>query len=96
MSSAYEVLRIPEDADDDAIRAAYRRRARELHPDRHGGTEAAHLAFLELQAAYEILSDPERRATHDRDPEGTLDEERRLKQRRAQLKRRKARLRGLY
>ena len=96
MTSAYEVLRIPPDADEAQIRAAYRQRARELHPDRHGGTEAAHLAFIELQAAYEILNDADRRAAHDEDPEGTLDEERRLKQRRAQLKRRKARLRGLY
>jgi molecular chaperone DnaJ len=64
----YEILGVPRDADDEAIKRAYRRRARELHPDAGGDEEA----FKELTASYEILSNPQARANYDRygDPRG--------------------------
>lgn len=96
MADAYQLLGVARDATDQAIRAAYRERVKRMHPDRHGGTEAAHEAFLELQAAYEVLSDPDRRAAHDLDPEGVLGTEVWVQRRKAQLKRRRARLDRLY
>ena len=96
MADAYQLLGVQRDANDAQIRAAYRERVKRMHPDRHGGTEAAHLAFLELQAAYEILSDPNRRAAHDLDPEGVLGTEVWMQRRKAQLARRRARLDRLY
>ena len=95
MADAYQLLGVARDATDEAIRAAYRDRVKRMHPDRHGGTEAAHEAFLELQAAYEVLSDPDRRAAHDLDPE-VLGTEVWVQRRKAQLKRRRARLDRLY
>lgn len=64
----YEVLGVPRDASEDDIKRAYRRKARELHPDSGGDEEA----FKELTAAYEVLRNPEARANYDRfgDPRG--------------------------
>ena len=95
MPTAYQILKIEVDADHTAIREAYRRLAAAAHPDRHPEDPAAHERFLAIQAAYEVLSDPERRRQHDRDPDGVLNEEL-LEKRKAQLKRRKARLRRLF
>lgn len=95
MSSAYDVLAVPPDADTAAIRDAYRARVRDAHPDRHPDDPSAHERFLAIQAAYEILIDPERRRAHDEDPEGVLKDEL-LEKRKAQLKRRRARLRRLF
>lgn len=95
MTSAYEVLEVPKDADETAIRNAYRRLAKSAHPDLHPDDSDAHERFLAIQAAYEVLSDPQRRAAHDRDPEGVLNQEL-LERRKAQLKRRKARLKRLF
>jgi curved DNA-binding protein CbpA len=61
MSDLYQVLGVEHDADHDAIRRAYRRKARTLHPDAGGGTEA----FAALSQAHAVLSDPERRAEYD-------------------------------
>ena len=57
----YEVLGIGRDATDDDIRKAYRRLAREHHPD-VSGDPAAEERFKEVAGAYEILSDPQKRA----------------------------------
>jgi len=95
MSSAYEVLGVESDADLSTIRDAYRRLAKTAHPDLHPDDPTAHERFLAIQAAYEVLSDPDRRAAHDSDPDGVLNDEL-LNLRKAQLKRRKARLRRLF
>ena len=60
----YDVLGVSRDASDEDIRKAYRRLARELHPDVNGDP-AAEERFKEIAGAYEILSDPERRARYD-------------------------------
>src|SRR5579871_3002318 len=62
----YEILGVPRDADDAAIKKAFRRLARELHPDVNSHDPQAEEKFKEAAEAYEVLSDPERRATYDR------------------------------
>ena len=63
---AYEVLGVARDADDRTIKKAFRSLARELHPDVNRHDPEAEEKFKEAAEAYEILSDPERRATYDR------------------------------
>jgi len=62
----YEVLGVSRDADDATIKKAFRRLARELHPDVNTHDPEAETKFKEAAEAYEVLSDPERRATYDR------------------------------
>jgi len=62
----YEVLGVSRDADDAAIKKAFRRLARELHPDVNRHDPDAEDKFKEAAEAYEVLSDSERRATYDR------------------------------
>src|SRR5437588_12467779 len=62
----YDVLGVPRDADDAAIKKAFRRLARELQPDVNSHDPQAEEKFKEAAEAYEVLSDPERRATYDR------------------------------
>jgi curved DNA-binding protein len=61
----YEVLGVPRDADQDEIRRAYRKLARQYHPDLNRESEAEE-QFKELGEAYEVLSDPDKRARYDR------------------------------
>ena len=63
--SPYEILGLAEDASPEDIKAAYRRLAREYHPDRTKGDKAKVAMFRQVAAAYELLSDPERRARYD-------------------------------
>lgn len=65
-SDYYERLGVPRDADADQIKKAFRRLARELHPDVNSHDPEAESKFKEAAEAYEVLSDPERRATYDR------------------------------
>lgn len=62
----YEVLGVGRQADEREIKKAFRRLARELHPDVNGGDPEAESKFKELAEAYEILSDPDTRARFDR------------------------------
>jgi molecular chaperone DnaJ len=63
---AYEVLGLSRDASDSEIKKSFRRLARELHPDVNSEDPHAEERFKEAAEAYEILSDPERRAVYDR------------------------------
>jgi molecular chaperone DnaJ len=62
----YEVLGVSRDAAEQEVKKAFRRLARELHPDVNAHDPDAEDKFKEAAEAYEILSDPERRATYDR------------------------------
>src|SRR5271154_6478569 len=62
----YEVLRVQRDASEQEIKKAFRQMARELHPDVNAHDPDAEEKFKQAAEAYEILSDPDRRATYDR------------------------------
>jgi molecular chaperone DnaJ len=62
----YDVLGVARGADDAEIKKAFRRLARELHPDVNREDPAAEEKFKEAAEAYEVLSDSDRRATYDR------------------------------
>ncbi|KAI8466689.1 MAG: DnaJ domain-containing protein [Monoraphidium minutum] len=67
MGTLYERLQVPLTADTGAIRAAYRKLARQWHPDRHRGDDGglAQRRFQEIQEAYEVLMDAPRRRAYD-------------------------------
>jgi molecular chaperone DnaJ len=62
----YQTLGIQRGADDAAIKAAYRRLAKECHPDRHGGCPQQEAKFKSISQAYDVLKDPQKRAAYDR------------------------------
>ena len=62
----YETLSIDRAANDGAIKAAFRKQAMQYHPDRNPGDKDAERRFKELNEAYEVLKDPDKRAAYDR------------------------------
>ena len=61
----YEVLGVPKDADDAALKKAYRVLAKKYHPDANPGDKEAEAKFKEASEAYSVLSDPEKRRQYD-------------------------------
>ena len=62
----YRTLNVPRSADQAAIKQAYRKLAKMLHPDRNPGSARAEQRFKEVSQAYDLLSDPAKRAKYDR------------------------------
>src|SRR3972149_176677 len=60
----YELLGVSRKATDKEIRAAYRKLARQYHPDLNPGNKSSEAKFKEIQAAYEVLSDPDKRSKY--------------------------------
>jgi molecular chaperone DnaJ len=66
MAEYYEVLGVGRDASQDEIKKAFRRLARETHPDANPDDPQAEARFRQIAEAYEVLSDPQRRGAYDR------------------------------
>ncbi len=64
----YKALGVSKKATDEEIKKAYRKLARKYHPDRNPGDEEAEERFKEISAAYDVLSDPEKRKGYDAGP----------------------------
>ncbi|KAJ9696627.1 hypothetical protein PVL29_008708 [Vitis rotundifolia] len=64
--SYYDVLQVPRGASDEQIKRAYRKLALKYHPDKNQGNEEANKKFAEINNAYEVLSDNEKRNIYDR------------------------------
>ena len=71
----YEVLGVPKNASEDEIKKAYRKLAMKHHPDRNQGetSKAAEVKFKEAKEAYEMLSDPQKRAAYDQHGHAGVD-----------------------
>jgi molecular chaperone DnaJ len=66
MRDYYEILGVERTCDGGMLKASFRKLAMEHHPDRNGGREDAEAKFKEINEAYSILSDPQKRAAYDR------------------------------
>jgi DnaJ-class molecular chaperone len=71
MADPYSILGVSKGADDKAIKVAYRKLAKELHPDKNKDNPKASDRFSEVTQAYDLLSDPKKRGQYDR---GEIDE----------------------
>src|ERR671915_952484 len=63
--SMYDALGVPKTASQDEIKKAYRKLVQTYHPDKNPGDAEAENRFKEVQAAYDVLSDPEKRKQYD-------------------------------
>jgi curved DNA-binding protein CbpA len=61
----YEILEVGREANPDQIKRAYRRKARDFHPDKNKNDPEAEARFKELSEAYKVLSDPAKRRIYD-------------------------------
>ncbi len=61
----YEVMGVPKNASDDEIKKAFRKLAKKYHPDLNPGDKQAEAKFKEVNEAYEVLSDKDKRARYD-------------------------------
>ncbi|MFN3399509.1 MAG: DnaJ domain-containing protein, partial [Ferrovibrio sp.] len=66
MRDPYQVLGVTRGVSNDDLRKAYRKLAKEFHPDRNQGNETASDRFKEISAAYDLIGDPEKRGKYDR------------------------------
>lgn len=64
--SYYDILQVPKGASDDQIKRSYRKLALKYHPDKNQGNEDANKKFAEINNAYEVLSNSEKRSIYDR------------------------------
>src|SRR5215467_1216857 len=78
MNTLYDVLGVPQHANEKAIRTAFRKAAKSFHPDLNAGNPTAELQFRQLVAAYELLKNPQQREAYDQQ----LKEDRRQRFRR--------------
>ncbi len=62
----YEVLGVSRTCDEKGLKVAFRKLAMQYHPDRNNGDQTAEIKFKEVNAAYECLRDPQKRAAYDR------------------------------
>ena len=65
MKDFYEILGVSETANDSELKSAFRKAAIQHHPDKNPGNKEAESKFKEINEAYQILSDPQKRAIHD-------------------------------
>ena len=61
----YDILGVGKDADEAELKKAYRKLAMQYHPDRNPGDEAAEKKFKEINEAYDVLKDPQKRAAYN-------------------------------
>ena len=69
MTDSYQVLGVSKDASADTIKKAFRKLAKQYHPDATGGDEGAKQKFVEINQAYETLSNPDKRRKYDAEKE---------------------------
>ncbi len=71
----YELLKVGQQASQEEIKKAYRKLAMKYHPDKNRGDKAAEEKFKDISAAYDVLSDPEKRKLYDQHGHAGLDQQ---------------------